>query len=50
MAKKDKKLAAKSEASRTQVDLDELVKEAKTYAVATDYQAYLRNKLKGISE
>lgn len=33
---------------RTKVDLDALVAEAKTSINSTDYQAYLRDKLKGI--
>ena len=46
--KKAKKVTATKKATkRTKVDLDALVAEAKTSIVATDYQAYLRNKLKG---
>lgn len=32
---------------RTKVDLDALVADAKTTIIGTDYQAYLRNRLKG---
>lgn len=46
--KKTKKVTApKKAAKNTKVDLDALAAEAKTSIVATDYQAYLRNRLKG---
>lgn len=46
--KKASKKIAEVEALETpKVDLDELVSKAKTSIVATDYQSYLRNKLKG---
>lgn len=40
--------AAKKTSKRAKVDLDALAAAAKTSITATDYQAYLRNKLKGI--
>lgn len=53
MAKKTTKKASnkivEAEAPKTEkVDLDALAAEAKTSITATEYQAYLRNKLKGI--
>ena len=45
--KNKKATPAKKAAKRTKVDLDALAAEAKTSIIATDYQAYLRNKLKG---
>lgn len=45
---KSKKATAKRKApKRTKIDLDALAAEARTSIIATDYQAYLRNKLKG---
>lgn len=47
-AKKGTKNKATKQAKKTKIDLDALAAEAKTSIVATDYQAYLRNRLKGI--
>lgn len=50
MAKKGttkNKKAAKKAPKTTKIDLDALAAEARTSIKATDYQAYLRNKLKG---
>lgn len=44
---KSKKTTAKKATKRTKIDLDALAAEARTSINATDYQAYLRNKLKG---
>lgn len=45
---KSTKKAAKKAPKTTKIDLDALAAEARTSIKATDYQAYLRNKLKGI--
>ena len=45
--KNTKKATAKKATKRTKIDLDALAAEAKTSINTTDYQAYLRNKLKG---
>ena len=52
-AKAAKKISKQAKAvektsKRAKVDLDALAAAAKTSITATDYQAYLRNKLKGI--
>lgn len=44
---KSKKTTAKKAPKTTKIDLDALAAEARTSINATDYQAYLRNKLKG---
>lgn len=45
---KSTKKVAKKAPKTTKIDLDALAAEARTSIKATDYQAYLRNKLKGI--
>lgn len=45
--KSKKATATKKVAKKTKIDLDALAAEARTSMIATDYQAYLRNKLKG---
>lgn len=44
---KNKKATAKKAPKTVKIDLDALAAEARTSINATDYQAYLRNKLKG---
>ena len=44
---KSKKTTAKKTPKTTKIDLDALAAEARTSINATDYQAYLRNRLKG---
>lgn len=44
---KSAKKAAPKKIKATKIDLDALAAAAKTSINATDYQAYLRNKLKG---
>lgn len=46
ITKKAKK--AEKKATNKSVDLDKLAKDNETTANATDYQAYLRNKMKGV--
>lgn len=46
-AKPTSKPTSTSTSTRTRVDLDLLAREASASTVATDYQLYLRNKLKG---
>lgn len=45
--KTTKKVSAKK-AEKQSVDLDKLAKDNETTANATDYQAYLRNRMKGV--
>lgn len=45
--KSKKATATKKATKRTKIDLDALAAEARTSITASDYQAYLRNKLKG---
>lgn len=45
--KTTKKVSAKK-AKKQSVDLDKLAKDNETTANATDYQAYLRNRMKGV--
>ena len=44
---KTDKATAKKTAKKTKINLDALAAEATTSIVTTDYQAYLRNRLKG---
>lgn len=45
--KSKKATATKKAIKKTKIDLDALAAEARTSINASDYQAYLRNKLKG---